>query len=209
VAEAHPAPRPRAVQERSVRTRERILEAAVECLAEHGYSLTTTVKIQEIAGVSRGRLLHHFPSKEELLAAAVEHLATRNFDLLKEEARRFSNDERRIDQAVELLWSIFDTPFFWAAMELWVAARTDEQLRVALHHEERRLATVIPELAEALFGERYIDSPNFESVLSILVSSMRGEALTMAFAPDDARLEKRLSAWKLMAQELLQASSRS
>jgi len=204
VAQTQPAPRTHAVQERSVRTREQILEAAVQCLAEYGYALTTTVKIQEIAGVSRGRLLHHFPSKEELLVAAVEHLATRNFDLLKEEARRFSNDERRIDRAVELLWSIFDTPFFWAAMELWLAARTDEKLRVALHHEERRLATVIPELSEALFGKQYVNSPNFETVLSILVSSMRGEALTMAFAPDDARLQKRLNAWRIMAQELLQ-----
>ena len=62
---------------RTATSRARILDAAVACLVESGYSGATTLQIQARAGVSRGRLLHHFPSRDELLVAASRHLATR------------------------------------------------------------------------------------------------------------------------------------
>src|ERR1700752_3059582 len=68
------------VQQRARDTRVRILDAAVECLAEVGYARTTTTEILRRAGVSRGRLLHQFPVKDELLVAAVQHLAEVRID---------------------------------------------------------------------------------------------------------------------------------
>jgi len=62
---------------RSARTRGKVLDATIDCLLELGYANTTTTLISERAGVSRGAQLHHFPTKAELVAAAVEHLATR------------------------------------------------------------------------------------------------------------------------------------
>ena len=69
------APRGRR-EERTATSRARILEAAVACLVESGYAGATTLRIQARAGVSRGRLLHHFPSRDQLLVAASHHLAT-------------------------------------------------------------------------------------------------------------------------------------
>ena len=57
----------RSREQRTSDSRLRILDAAVACLVESGYAGTTTLTIQARAGVSRGRLLHHFPSKETLL----------------------------------------------------------------------------------------------------------------------------------------------
>nr|WP_256788190.1 helix-turn-helix domain-containing protein [Frankia sp. AvcI1] len=69
-------PEPRRTQrQRRASSRELILDAAVRGLFEDGYARTTTVAIQTRAGVSRGRLLHHFPSREDLLVAAAQHLA--------------------------------------------------------------------------------------------------------------------------------------
>ncbi|WP_369214020.1 TetR/AcrR family transcriptional regulator [Streptomyces flavofungini] len=64
MAASHSAPLP--VQERSRNTRGRIPAAAVTCLAEDGYTATTTPRIQERAGVSRGSMLHQFPSRDAL-----------------------------------------------------------------------------------------------------------------------------------------------
>ena len=52
-----------------------ILDAAVTCLAEVGCTGATTAAILERAGVSRGQLLRQFPSEDELVVAAVSHLA--------------------------------------------------------------------------------------------------------------------------------------
>ena len=62
-------------QRRGIAVQERILDAAVRALVEHGYAGTSTLRIQEIAEVSRGSLLHQFPSRDALLVAAVQHLA--------------------------------------------------------------------------------------------------------------------------------------
>jgi AcrR family transcriptional regulator len=66
---------PRTQQQRREETRRALLDAAVESLIEVGFARTTTLEVQRRAGVSRGALLHHFPSKAELLVAAVAHLA--------------------------------------------------------------------------------------------------------------------------------------
>ena len=62
--------------ERTADSRLLILDAAVACLVEEGYAGASTLAVQARAGVSRGRLLHHFPSRAQLLVAAAEHLAT-------------------------------------------------------------------------------------------------------------------------------------
>src|SRR4029078_9745926 len=66
---------PRTQQQRRDETRRALLDAAVESLIEGGFARTTTLEVQRRADVSRGALLHHFPSKAELLVAAVDHLA--------------------------------------------------------------------------------------------------------------------------------------
>src|ERR1700712_4678532 len=62
--------------QRSAGSRLLILDAAVACLVEEGYAGASTLAVQARAGVSRGRLLHHFPSRAELLVAAAGHLST-------------------------------------------------------------------------------------------------------------------------------------
>ena len=60
--------------QKSAMTRDRILEAAIDCFVNLGYTNVTTAKVASAAGVSRGAMLHHFPSKTELIQAAVEFL---------------------------------------------------------------------------------------------------------------------------------------
>src|SRR3954462_7076887 len=127
------APGPRSRSERSADSRLLILDAAVACLVEDGYAGASTLAVQARAGVSRGRLLHHFPSRAVLLVAAAGHL----WETLLEEVRRRAatlmadqpTGPERIDRALELMWATFQEPPFWAAMELWTAGRTDPGLR--------------------------------------------------------------------------------
>src|SRR3954466_4123436 len=128
---------------RSADSRALILEAAVTCLVEDGYAGASTLAVQARAGVSRGRLLHHFPSRAELLVAAAGHLSTPLLTDVQARAAAVMADQpagrERVDRAIELMWATFQEPPFWAAMELWTAARTDPELRAALRTEERRL----------------------------------------------------------------------
>ena len=82
-ADTTPASRPRRSQaERSAATREALLDAAIDCLYEHGYSRTTTAMVAERAGLSRGAHLHHFQTRDALVAAACERLIEKRSEYL-------------------------------------------------------------------------------------------------------------------------------
>ncbi|MGP3978926.1 ScbR family autoregulator-binding transcription factor [Streptomyces sp. 8N114] len=62
-------------QERAVRTRRAVLEAAAEVFAEHGYAAATVADILARAGVTKGALYFHFDSKEALAKGVLEEQA--------------------------------------------------------------------------------------------------------------------------------------
>ena len=61
-------------RERGDATRARIMAATVSCLDALGYAETSIARVQEAAGVSRGALTHHFPSRQSLLAETAMNL---------------------------------------------------------------------------------------------------------------------------------------
>jgi AcrR family transcriptional regulator len=198
------APTPRRTQgERRASSHALILDAAVRSLVEDGYSGATTVTIQERAGVSRGRLLHHFPSRSALLVAAAQHLAVERITAMESWPHGTASGAERIDRAVDMLWETFRQPYFWAAMELWTAARTDETLRAELLPEERRLGLAIQHVVAALFGPVHSTHPAFDDVRELLFTSMRGVALTYAIDPRDPTTDPHLELWKRTARQML------
>src|SRR5262245_24863099 len=122
----------RALQARSVATRAALLDAALESVVARGYAATTTVEIPRRAGVSRGAQLHHFPTKAELLTAAVGHLLDRRLAEFRATLSAVDPRQDRLDAAADLLWSMFTGPAFVAWVELWIAARTDPELAAAV-----------------------------------------------------------------------------
>ena len=71
--------------ERRAATRAKIMEATVRCLAEFGYAATSTPLVARLAKVSRGSLLHQFPTKIDLMIRAAQYPADalRQFQELK------------------------------------------------------------------------------------------------------------------------------
>ena len=67
----------RSQAERSASTRAALLDATIASLVQDGYANTTTSRVAERAGVSRGAHLHHFQTRQALVAAAMERLAER------------------------------------------------------------------------------------------------------------------------------------
>lgn len=198
---------PRTRQERTADSRALILDAAVACLVEYGYAGASTLAIQARAGVSRGRLLHHFPSRDELLVAAAQHLAKVRLAQTEQRAARQLAGEpygpARIDRCIELFWETFQEPHFWAAMELWTAARTNTALAHPLRREERRLRTAIQGVADRIWGPEVCAHPRYAQLRELLFTSMRGAALTYAFDDRSAAADPHLKLWKATAHRLL------
>jgi AcrR family transcriptional regulator len=116
---------------KSRRTRARILDAAMRLFADLGYQAATNALIAEEAGLTRGAMLYHFPSREELVEAAIAYIELERARLF-EEAAVHPPGADAAEHAIDAYWSLLKTTPFVAFAELEAAARTDPMLRERL-----------------------------------------------------------------------------
>ena len=152
-------------EERSAATRRLLLEATVACLVEVGYIGTTSAAVAEKAGLSRGAQLHHFGTRDQLVVAAVEHLAHKRLTLVREALAALSTattgGERRTPHPLELqeaalglLADALSGPLYAATLELWVAARSHPDLRAQLIPAEERVNDELAQICRTLRHRR-------------------------------------------------------
>ena len=190
----------RTQEERSAETRARLLDATIASLVEVGYAGTTTTVVCERAGVSRGAQVHHFPRKQDLVVAAVAHLAARRAAELraKAEALPVAADGDRLDALLDVVTEAFGGPLFDAALELWVAARTDAELHRSLLQFERVAGRGLAQLWREVAGD-LASAARFDAVLQLTMHLARGMALQKILRSDDTARSQLLRLWREMA----------
>jgi AcrR family transcriptional regulator len=182
--------------------RARLLEATVDLLVERGFTGTSTTLVSERAGVSRGAQLHHFPTKNDLVVAAVEHLTERRGAELAASFAELgagslgSGAQRRtrLRRMLEMLGEHFASPVFAAALELWVAARTDETLLAAVAPLEQRVGRELHRMTVAALG---VDEsqPGVRELVQATLDLVRGLGLAATISDDSARRRRILAEW--------------
>lgn len=204
-AATSPTPSRRSQAERSASTRQALLDATIACLVEDGYANTTTSRVAERAGVSRGAHLHHFQTRQALVAAAMEHLARRRGERLLAEAQRLPSGRERLAKGLDLLWSGYASPLYQAALDLWTHARTDPELRERLAPVERDLDRQTLRLSRTLFGE-LSERPGFDGLLEMAAATMRGLALLDTLHPGGGRNERQWPYCRARLVEMFEAA---
>jgi AcrR family transcriptional regulator len=188
-------------QERSSETRRRLLDATAECLLRYGYTRTTTVQVSKLAGVSRGAQLHHFPKKAELVRAAVEYLFDRRVAEFRRAMGSIPSGRDRIAAAIDLLWeAVSDKRSFYPVLEVWVAARTDPELRDLVSGMTLKMRKTIQQTFEELFAEEAKDNPFAAIAPRFAITLMDGMAMQQLTGLDEQSIQPMLGALKLIAQ---------
>ncbi|MFZ4121232.1 MAG: TetR/AcrR family transcriptional regulator [Caulobacterales bacterium] len=139
---------------KSAQTRIAVLEAAVECLASQGYSRTTTQLIAQTANISRGAMMHHYATKQELIDSVIDYTFFKRMEVFTSEVKRLSERERVEEQAgIEIFWQSLLTREYQAYLELAIAARTDAELRALFEPKAQRFDTIWREQILNIFPE--------------------------------------------------------
>ncbi|WP_280400890.1 TetR/AcrR family transcriptional regulator [Nocardia carnea] len=180
-------------REQHAHTHEALLDATIRCLVEHGYAGTTTQRIQDAAGVSRGALLHHFASKSELLVAAIHHIADRRLADFGERVAGLGAGPEALPRMVDAIRSAMTGPPFQAAMELWAASRTDPQLRAALLPAEKRLGSALR--AHFVRHAGIADPDSARTAFESLMALVRGLELTRLMRTDPTVADRVVEDW--------------
>lgn len=188
-------------RERSEATRSRVLQAAVRVLVQRGYAAASTTRIVEEAGVSRGAMLHHFPSKAVLMQHVLEHV-------LRERERAFHDALAKASQPVSVS-DVMDA--FWSSvgveeafvpwLELMVAARTEPHLSSVLTDAADEIHRVIRVNFEQLFDTA--DRPELHHIPTLGISVLHGLAMRNLIRDDPQTTQTVLAMVKGIAEQLL------
>lgn len=177
--------------EKSAMTRLAILEATIQCLLELGYANTTTALIANYAGVSRGAMMHHFPSRMSVIKAVVDYLHVLR---LKEYREMMSDiDEPHLSltyevthKSVEAAWNYVNLPSFFAYQELLAASRTDAELEKVISPVEKDFEKQFLLTAKSVFPH-VKNLENFTGAHDMVNFVMQGMALSHMTMKKNAR----------------------
>ncbi len=166
----------------------RICDAVVVSLDRYGYSDTSINRIQEIAGVSRGALTHHFATKQDLVAETAMRLLDRAMEASRKRRMPAMPSDGSADPVETYLvrtWKkVVNTPQGRALVEILVAMRTDPELQALLAD---RLAAWDAEISRAIaevFAPVSGDEADLATVWTICRTFLRGLFIQSRFTAD-------------------------
>lgn len=180
---------------KSRRTRARILDEAVRVIARKGYAATTNAAVAEAAGITRGAMLYHFPTREDLLEAAIGHIQAQRAALFRQATDSLPAGGDVTEHAIESYWELLHTEPFMAFAELEAAARTDPTIA-------ELLAPAQAEFDRAQIGDHFLKmlhagaGPRFQASRDLARFMLEGMARANVTYDRDQRVERLLAVIK-------------
>lgn len=175
-------------QRKSAQTRIAILEAAIDCLSKYGYARTTTQLIAQVAEISRGAMLHHYATKQELIASVIDYTFYKRMEIFLGGVTSLTDEQRVHDIAgVERYWESLLTREFAAYIELLMAARTDDELREIFVPKAQRYDRVEREEVVRVFPEWQSKPEAYALAMDFCVAAIEGLLLNREIWNEQAR----------------------
>jgi AcrR family transcriptional regulator len=156
--------------ERSATTQQALTKAAIDTLVERGWAATTAVEVCERAGVTRGALMHHYPSLAALLAAALQTL----YDDVAATAPRV----RSLRALLDFTWDRLGRREMKAMFEAWLAAANNRDLAAEIGPVVASFSKLVD--PHELPDVQFLDTPDAISFYLVAREAMLGLAMGRA-----------------------------
>lgn len=178
-------PTHRTHEERSAATRLKLIEAAIQSLRTYGYAATTTTIVAELAGLSRGAMLHQFGAKVDLMLAVAKHVVETQNAFFAEALKDYAPGKEQFLALTDVTWEALSQPSAIALLEIMMASRSDPDLA-------ERFPAVAEELAESQKRGAWriarqagiTDRAKVDAMGELHRAAMQGLSILMMFTPD-------------------------
>jgi len=182
--------------ERSFTTQQKILDTTLDLLMEQGLRDTSTVDVARRSGVSRGALLHHYPSKDVLLKEAMRHLLTREVVEIERMAGDIELKKVDFDTFLQTLWEHFSGRLFMITLEFLTAARTDPTMREVLREVALEFNASLDRIWERLMLNSGLPPEERRLALNVTLCFLRGMGTQTVWRDDPELFQELLAYWK-------------
>lgn len=176
--------------ERTAAMRKRVISAAIECLGRLGYTSTTLQAVTDAAGVSRGAMLHHFPTKCDLMIAVAEYAADKQNREVRRELADTTPGMDRYLSITRATWTAMQQPAAIALLEIMMGSRSDADLAArfpgVIEAFEANQRESVWEQAKSV---GITDRQKVEAMTALHTAAMRGLVLDLMFSGKAERAE--------------------
>lgn len=168
----------------------RAIDAAIKCLYRDGYSATTTISVAAEAGISRGALLHHFPTKVDLIVAVALEVVRRSQDKRREFITAHPRGLPRFAAITEASWVTLQEPAAMTLLEIVMASRGDLELAARLPAVMETMEQWQREgLREIARDIGFTDDARLDAMSMLHQAAMRGLSIELLFAEDRSKID--------------------
>ncbi len=181
---------------RSSRMKRRVLEETLNCIYDLGLQNTSTVEITKRAGVSRGAMLHHFPSKEELFCAAFESQLKKEVEQLRDVAGTYAEGEVTLDTFFDYMWSRFTGRAYAITLDYLVAARTNPYLKSRVEKARSEYERSLRSIWSQTIVYDELRNPDAQAMFDLTLCLFRGMGLHTVTKDKHESLDALVSYWK-------------
>ena len=191
--------------ERSARTRLKILTATVDCLYEVGYDQTSTVLVTKRAGVSRGSMLHHFPSKADLMMGSSEHIVELRRAARDKGLSALATPKEQFLALIDIFWGEYTQRTGIAKIEIMLGSRSDPQLGPRFAAQEASLERSHRDFVLNLLRQMGIDDKAAaEAFVELYVGAVRGLAIKSLLPKSAGKVEAAIALLKRFQIQMLE-----
>jgi AcrR family transcriptional regulator len=188
---------PRRTQaERSETTRKQLLDAATKLIRQKGFGGLRTIEVARVAGVSRGALMHHFPSKHALVVAILTYVNEITFAQSTRRAQLARSSSDPIAEIIKDAEDFFLGDYFFIELAIAMSDESTRRLRRETHQFTRQTRFSI----EAAWLDTLISSgiPRqlASDVLSLTLSAVRGFSVRMLIENDPEQFTQLMNVWR-------------
>jgi AcrR family transcriptional regulator len=188
--------------ERSADTQRKLIDAAITVLHRVGYGATTTGLIADEAGVSRGAMLHQYPTKVDLMLAVVAEVYDRETKEYRRRGEEAASPRERFYQFPDLMWELLTRPSAMAVLEIMLGSRSDPELAQRLAPVQRRIEAASRATVEQILREGGFDLPEANAMRRLFVAAVRGLSIDFMLLDDRAELDQAIELLKRLLKAL-------
>ncbi len=190
--------------ERSAQTRLRIVTAAAGLISSRGYAKLRTADVADAAGVSRGAMLHQFPTKGALVVATLAHVFEAAGAVSRARAAAIHPADDLIAAVIDDAREFFFNQHFKVALDIVLSTSTDKLARNQILDVSRRARLPVEAAWSAALAARGVSSPVAGDLVALTMGLVRGMAIR-ALWDDDDWFERLFALWRRMVEVLLAA----
>jgi AcrR family transcriptional regulator len=172
----------RSQTERRAKSARMIIKATIRCLYSKGYGATTVEAVLKESGVSRGRLLHHFPMRTDLMVAVGHYVWELDRRYMRRWSRQYDKPRDQLLNSVDLAWTMMSRSTGMAVLEILVASRSDAELSALFVPEHARIQAEADRFVQQMVDAAGLTSRvNGRDLHHFIESCVRGLAIDQVF----------------------------